>query len=425
MADVHIGRSWWILSLASAAVALGAGCSSLPERAGSKVYSAAGTANWSGLSGREKGWSWTWSSSPGGGAAASQAAAPAGSSSSGSAATFEAAGAKSLATGGGGGSGAGSGGVGDFGGGTDPGIPDELLDPGFSMELFEMIIPSPGVQGVAVQLGFDPIPLVPESRFIDPDTGDYSFAHYQNYIWRPDLTFGIPESFGSETRYGIPPGWTTWVLLDYENWDISNPNIMNNFVNLTAGTRTLRPDADIAQYWRPDLNTDEATLQAENTILSLADAIAPPLYLLDSLDNLPLQMYTLQARVEYCIDMGIELGLRVYPIVWKRYGAGQDADGNKIQALLTAELIEAVVEFAMTERQGVRADGIMVFGNDNVVRYYSASTIIHPENPTQEESDVTDIQCLSIVAQVAEAHRHIPPVATLHPEVTVHLGGSD
>ncbi len=410
----------------SAAAAGGAGCTTLPERAGTTVYSNSGAASPSGVVGREKGWSWTWRSSNGALAGVSVQTAPGGSAGAASAAPFQAGGVKSLAAGpGGSGGGGGGSGPGAFGGGGDPGIPDELLDPGFPMELFEMIIPSPAVKAVATQLEFQPIPLVPESRFIDPDTGDYSFAHYQNYIWRPDLTFGIPESFGSETRYGIPPGWTTWVLLDYEDWDITNPNVMNNFVNLTAGTRTLRPDADIAQYWRASSAWDEAHQDAETTILQLADAVAPPLYLLDSLNNLPAQMYTLETRVQHCIEVGIELGLYVYPIVWKRYGAGQDADGNKIQPLLSAELIQQVAEIAMTEHMGVRADGIMVFGNDNVVRYFSGSTIIHPENPTQEDTDVTDIQCLTIVAGVADAHKNIPPVATLHPEVTVHLGGSD
>ena len=73
----------------------------------------------------------------------------------------------------------------------------------------------------------------------------------------------------------------------------------------------------------------------------------------------------------------------------------------------------------------VRADGVIVFGNDNEVRYYEGSDIIHPDTPTQQQTDSTDIQCLQIVRNVAEQFKDAAPVHEFHPIVTLHVGDAD
>ena len=140
--------------------------------------------------------------------------------------------------------------------------------------------------------------MITKWRFIDPETESFSFERYQENVWTPDHTSGIPLDFGTQTRYGIPPGWTGRVLLDYEEWDIEER--INDFLGLIGATRTLRPSADIGQYWKPSLNGGPVYQQAEATILRRADAVCPPLYLLRNLENLEGQLAHRRWRVEYC-----------------------------------------------------------------------------------------------------------------------------
>lgn len=330
--------------------------------------------------------------------------------------------------------GGGGGGGGAFGAGSasvpeenpfesDQAAGEEAQDPDYGVEIYERIIPSPAVKTVAEELQIASLPMLTQWRYIDQETGLFSYALYQQNIWRPDKTSGIPVEFGDATRYGVPPGWSDWVMLDYEQWNILNQDTMNNFISLIAATRTLRPSAEIDQYWRPDLGSGPPYLLAEKEILRRADAICPPLYLLDNLDNLEGQLVNRRLRVEYCIELALELNLRVYPIVWKRYTAGQDANGMKIQRLLPPDLIVELTEIAMTPLDDVRVDGVIVFGNDNEVRYYEDSDVVHPDTPTQQQTDATDIQCLQIVRNVAEQFKDAAPVHDFHPIVTLHYGG--
>ncbi len=268
---------------------------------------------------------------------------------------------------------------------------------GQEFEVFEVILASPAIVDELQELEHQAIPLMGPWRHTDEATGDFDMERYIQNIWRPDADFGVPEGYGSEERYGIPPGYTGWVILDYEQWNI--PARVIDFLALIATTRQLRPEASIALYWKPNINGNYLYLQTEMLILSQVDAIVPTTYLLNSLQNLAAQLYNREQRVRYCLELGQALDKKVFPIVWKRYAAGLDEQGRKIQRLLPPVLFEAVVDLCMVEHEGAHADGIVLWGNDNLVLFNPNGNVVQPDTPTQFHVDVTDLASVLIVSQ--------------------------
>lgn len=264
-------------------------------------------------------------------------------------------------------------------------------------QIFEAILPSPFIADELEGFEHQPIPLMGPWRHTDEETGDFDIARCIENIWRPDVGFGVPEGYGSEERYGIPPGYTGWVILDYEQWNL--PYRLVDFLALIATTRQLRPQALIALYWKPNLNGGSVYDQTEALIISQVDAIAPPTYLLNSLENLAAQLYNREQRVRHCLELGQAHGKEVFPIVWKRYAAGVDEQGNKVQRLLAPDVFDAVLDLAMVEHEGAQADGIILWGNDNLVLFNPDGNVVHPDTPTQYHVDVTDLASVLFVNQ--------------------------
>lgn len=275
--------------------------------------------------------------------------------------------------------------------------------------LFQAIVPSPAVRQVMADMGFQSIPIMGPWRHSDPE-GNFDPARYQQNIWRPDVLFDIPPGFGDHARYGIAPGYTGWVILDYEHWDILNH--LNDFAALINFTRMLRPGVKICMYWVPRLDANPPYRQAEATILGMADAISPPVYLLNNLENLTGQLYNRQERVRYCLELGQELNKLVMPIVWKRFPAGIDEDGKVVQLFLPPPLLDDLVQVALLNHEGLQADGLIVWGNDSLVLYQPDDPRVHPDTPTQFSVDLTDLSCVQIVTSASAEQEQEQPSET-------------
>ena len=275
------------------------------------------------------------------------------------------------------------------------------------VEMFHTFWPSPVVKQVMAGSGIRQSPLITPSRFVNLGTANFNAERYRNKIWTPDRTVGVPLDFGTEERYGIPPGYAGWVVLDYEEWDLVEH--FDDFVALITETRILRPDVKICQYWRPQINGDEAYRESETAILGLVDAIAPPLYLVNNLENLQRQLSSRATRVRYCLELGRQLDIKVFPMMWKRYPAGVDTDGTRVQLLLPNDLQEQIVEIALLWHDGRRADGLFLFGTDNVVLYNPDRNRSHPDTQDQSVVDATDLQWLWTISALSNG----PPVPSI------------
>lgn len=264
-------------------------------------------------------------------------------------------------------------------------------------QVFEAILPSPAISDDMAAFGHQPIPLMGPWRHTDEITGNFDLARYMENIWRPDADFGVPEQYGSVERYGIPPGYAGWVILDYEEWSL--PYRLIDFLALIATTRQLRPEASIALYWRPDLYAGYEYAASEALIMSQVDAIVPTTYLLNNLQNLPAQLFDREQRVRHCLELGQALGKKVFPIVWKRYAAGMNQQGQKVHRLLPPPLFQAVLNLSLVEHEGAQADGIVLWANDNLVLFNPGGPVVHPDTPAQYHVDLTDLWSALVVDQ--------------------------
>lgn len=270
-----------------------------------------------------------------------------------------------------------------------------------SVVLLETIWESPTVEPVTAALGIQPMPLVAEWRFFNQSLGRFDRVKYMENIWRPDLLYGVPGEYGDETRFGIPEGYDGWVLLDFEPPVLADH--VESYVTLIAETRALRPDAQLCAYLIAQPFGDFWYHQAVATILPHVDAIAPQIFLTHHTSGQSVieQENNLEAVMQYCLDLGQQYGVKVLPMVWKRYGAGTDELGRKIQLLLPAAYFGDTVEIALADYDGVRADGVILFGADNLVYFNPEGTRVHPDTTDQETIDTSEITALEIVSALA------------------------
>ena len=276
-----------------------------------------------------------------------------------------------------------------------------------SFELFQTFRPSPAVETVCRRLGFKPIPLITQRRFYREREGRVDGEKYARRIWMPGEDQDEPPEFGGWERYGIPPDFDGWVDLDFEK-PLDARSVVA-YKDMIRETRRLRPRAKICLHGyilRQEPQGERGELVHE--IVSMCDAISPPIYPRFTADfgNLKQQLHVHRKRIQFCLDLKARHGVKVFPVMWKRYGAKPavtDEAGRKVRTLIPEEIVGQFAEMVVTtERNGDRVDGIIVWGNDPLVLYRSprkpALDFAHPDTPDQASADASDIRFLEIIA---------------------------
>ncbi len=284
-----------------------------------------------------------------------------------------------------------------------------------AFELFESIRPSPEVKAVCERLSYQPMPLISHWRFFNERDKLFDAERYARSIWTPDRQMDEPPHIGGWEKYGIPPGYGGWVDLDMETpLDARTGPEYEAFIK---ETRRLRPEAKICLHGyilREEAKGERGELV--HRIVSLCDAISPPIYPQFTADysNVTQQLHACRNRIRWSLDLKARHGVKVFPAMWKRHGKQPqiyDAQGRKVRDLTPPEIVRSFADLVVTEeRNGLRCDGIVVWGNDPLVLYRSPQKtppldFVHPDTPDQKSADASDIRFLEIVAEAVAGRR--------------------
>lgn len=259
-----------------------------------------------------------------------------------------------------------------------------------------MIRPSRQVKAECERLGFQPVPQLTKFRFVDRQFR-FDGAAYMEKIWTPGKEPRTPPDAGGAEKFGIPPGWSGLVCLDLEApvWDpIRRPNEFTDldiaratqiYLDVAAATKRLRPQARIMFHNMMLGGSDPRGLAAQEQIGLACDAVSPSMYLTAADTERNLELH--EQRLRHCLRFKKEHGRAVYPVVWKRFHTGG-------AGLMPQDLFRRVVEVCLlTEEDGVRADGICLWGNDN-----NQPAL----RPTADESDLAAMRIIVEVARRRE-----------------------
>lgn len=288
-----------------------------------------------------------------------------------------------------------------------PGAPAPAAVPGF--QLFETFRPSPQVQEVCDRLGFQPIPLVTARRFYSRREGRVDPEKYQENIWTPDGPADMPPQFGRWERWGIPPNFSGWIDLDFE--EPLNQRSVEAYKAAIAQTRRLRPNAKICLHgYILRQEPKGARGKLVNDIVSLCDAISPPIYPVFTAEfaNLDQQLRMHEKRIRFCLELGARHNVEVFPVMWKRYRGKPSivhSTGQHVRRIIPAQIVRQLAEVVVsTELDGRHVDGIIVWGNDPLVLYWPPEKdpldYMHDDTPDQAAIDASDIRFLEIIAEV-------------------------
>ena len=305
------------------------------------------------------------------------------------------------------------------GAGATPPCPPELED----FHLFQMFKPTPEVLKVAETMGFEPIALITKWRFYDSDAERFSSTKYAQKIWTPEQN-PLP-GLGTWEKYGIPPGWPIWADLDFEEWGpIFHPeqydratvaSRVRDYKLLIKWTRILRPEATVCIHGlvRNELTGLSGALIED--IVSLCDAVSPSLYsnFNRELTNVQQQFGIKEERLLACLGLKRDHGVKVLPLVGKRYrlldengDPAVDEEGRKILLLTPPSILRDMMELILTtELDGLRVDGVIVWGNDNrILRSNGKANFVIPDTPDQQTADLTDARFLEIITDALELY---------------------
>ncbi len=266
------------------------------------------------------------------------------------------------------------------------------------VELYQMCRPRPDVQAEARRLGFQPVPQLTKVRLVK-DRSAFDAEHYSRRIWEPGEVRSAPPEFGGEEKFGIPPGWTGLVCLDLESpvWDpIRQPTSHTDrqiaaaeatFLQVAEATRRLRPGARIMFHNMMRGATHPRAREAEEKIALASDAVSPSFYV--SRARLDRELAVNVRVLTRCLEFKKRHGRKVYPVVWKRFR-------DKSRDVMPAADFRRVVEAALlTDLDGVRADGICLWGNDG----------LFPE--TRAGADDTDLAAMRIIVEVTRKRQEL------------------
>jgi hypothetical protein len=279
------------------------------------------------------------------------------------------------------------------------------------------------VRQEAVAEGWVPIPLMVHRFHYNPDEDAFDGQRYADRIWWPEWTRPdfVPGTFDPDGRnwekLGIPDddspsAYTGWADLDFERYSPvwypeDHPSdeitrIALSYVNLALVTRQLRPSAKVILHGLVNRTGSETGRGIIEEIASYYDAVSPSIYprFTEGFTNLPQQLNLFRDRLQFCAELRATLGIKIFPIVWKRYhpldhGETNPATGEPWGIVMPPDVARAVLEVVADHDP----DGIIVFGPDGR-NHWRVDPSWPPDTPTAEDVDRTTRSWLKLIADV-------------------------
>ncbi len=286
---------------------------------------------------------------------------------------------------------------------------------------------SPQVRASATSRGWVPIPLMTHRYHYDAEQDSFNAEKYANNIWWPEWTpsWQIPGSVTPEAmceRFGIrndndPDLYRGWVDLDFERYGpIRSPEdyepaevlrIFNSYLDLAAATRELRPSAKIILHGLYKSYASEAGRVLIEQIAVHYDASSPSIYpqFEEGFGDLEQQLAVFRDRMQFCSDLRETYGLKLIPIVWKRYYPLDHGEINPLSdppqpywivmpEWVGRAVLEVILEY--------NPDGIIVFGSDGK-NHYRLEPNWPPDTPNGDAADATTEAWLGLIEELVGA----------------------
>ncbi len=287
----------------------------------------------------------------------------------------------------------------------EPPSPEDVSNSGDARRvmLFESLDqPTTEIQALLDDAEFDRVPLLTKRYYFNETTQRFDVKKFERMIWPRDTAL---------RNNAIPPGYSGWAILDFEEWDpIRNPekytrqevlNRVQDYKDLIAATRRLRPNTKFVLHNFSIPAGQRRIPEFVEEITRLCDGTSPAMWITD-LNRVDQQLRVLQRRLDYSLLMKKKYGLKVIPVIGKRT-VTRTPEGQRVQSLMPIDVFRRVAEFALTyEHQGEGVDGLILWSNDYVVLHRHAGTRSHPDTKTQADIDRSDEAAIGAILSVVE-----------------------
>ncbi|MHC5008131.1 MAG: hypothetical protein ACYTGF_12310 [Planctomycetota bacterium] len=302
--------------------------------------------------------------------------------------------------------------------------PDDPDDPYLSQpELLTTAWLSLEVRQEAIADGWEPIPLMTDRFHYDAEEDAFDGRQYADRIWWPEWATQefVPGTFEPAGRnwekLGIPGDdspsvYAGWADLDFERYaPIWHPEehdpeevsrIAQSYLNLAWTTRELRPNARIILHGLVNQTGSDTGRAIIEQIVGHYDAISPSIYprFTEGFTNLDPQLNQFRQRLEFCVELRAAHGVKIMPIIWKRYEPLDHGEINPQTGLpwrivmppdVARAVLEMLVEFDL--------DGVIVFGPDGR-NHWRVEPNWPPDTPAPQDADDTTRRWLKMIKEV-------------------------
>ena len=246
-----------------------------------------------------------------------------------------------------------------------------------TIELLEATWPTASVRAFYTKHGIKATPLFTQWYCCPGDRKRNEFRFdeklFRTRLYSPDRPTRRCEC-QTDRVAGIPPGWSSWVVLDLERpvWaalkdcsadERKRAKSFNTFMQVIDAIRLARPGIRLALYGLP-LNDEGPCVELERRILARVDASVPPLF-----QNT--RRYRERAFHRRWLGRHLEYkrsrpGFKVFPIIWKSWQnidwptAANQVNRAQLPEAVARRHIEWLLDFDV---DGTRVDGVVIFCN--------------------------------------------------------------
>ncbi len=246
-----------------------------------------------------------------------------------------------------------------------------------TIELFEATWPTRNVRAFYTVHGIKPVPLFTRWYCCPGDRkGDQFLFDEQLFRTRLYSPNRPAQRCGCQTDRvaGIPPGWSSWVVLDLERpiWtalkfcdsdERKRAKSLKVFMQVINAIRLARPGVRLALYGLP-LNDDGPCVEIERRILAKVDGSVTPLFQSTRRRNQrAFHERWLRRHLEYKRSRP---GFKVIPLIWKKWQNKKwPTEAKPInQARLSEAAARDHIQWLLDyDVDGTRVDGVVIFCN--------------------------------------------------------------
>jgi hypothetical protein len=279
------------------------------------------------------------------------------------------------------------------------------------------------VRNDAIADGWAPVPLLTHRFYFDADADAFDGPMYAERIWWPEWTAPefIPGAVQPDAlhweKFGIPTdnnpaAFTGWADIDLERYaPVRFPEdhppqevlrIASAYLDVADATRAMRPHAKLILHGLVNKPGSAAGRAVIEYIVDHYDAISPSVYphFTEGFANFTDEMMKIHQRLQFCEQLRETHGVKIYPILWKRYtpidhGEINPLTGEPWAIVMNENIARAVlIHVAMHD-----VDGVIVFGPDGR-NHFRVEPNWPPDTPTPEAVDETTRRYLDLVREV-------------------------